>query len=50
MVVTQSHGKGRGDGALFREDLIKAVMGTLAVMKVMVFARLLMLKLDLKCF
>jgi hypothetical protein len=36
--------------SLIQRGLNKAAMGTSAVMKVLVFARLLMLRLGVKCF
>jgi len=41
--------EGEGRWSLIQRGLNKAAMGTSAVTKVLVFARLLMLKLDLKC-
>jgi hypothetical protein len=47
-MVTHSHGEGRW--SLVQRVLHKAAMGTSVAMKVLVFTRLLILKLDLKCF
>jgi hypothetical protein len=42
--------EGERSWSIFQRGLNKAIRGTSAVMKGLVFARLLMLKLDLKCF
>jgi len=42
--------EGEGRWSLIQRGLNKAALGTSAVMKVLAFGRLLMLKLDLKCF